>query len=168
MWGLTYALSLHCHYLSLGTTTVPNNKREGGFCLANGTGYSEAGPAGTCASCCKMQSRNLQPDWSSGCTAVPGSKDAQWYLSCLAQEGFWNNTASLCIWAQTASGPCRCVNTVSKAIHAIWGWLFPHWGPRHLQVSDLVTSLWHIIQRTTLIQSIWKMSHRGQTRTMLL
>lgn len=99
------------------------------------------------ASCCKMHSRNLQSDWSSGYTAVPGSKDTQWHLSCLAQESFWNNTASLCIWAQTASGPCRCVNTVSKAIHAIWGWLFPHWGPRHSQVSDLVTSLWHIIHR---------------------
>lgn len=76
------------------------------------------------ASCCKMRSRNLQSDWSSGYTAVPGIKDTQWHLPLLAQViCVWNNTASLCIWAQPASGPCRCINTVSKAIHAIWRWL---------------------------------------------
>lgn len=46
MRGLTYVLSLLCHSFSLRTTTVTNNKREGGCRLVNGTGYCKAGPPG--------------------------------------------------------------------------------------------------------------------------
>lgn len=46
MRGLTYVLSLLCHSFSLRTTTVTNNKREGGCRLVNGTGYCQAGPPG--------------------------------------------------------------------------------------------------------------------------
>lgn len=109
------------------------------------------------ASCCKMCSRNLQSDWSSGFIIAPGNKDLQGHLSHLAQIfRVWSSTASLCIWTHTHSGLCRCINTVSKAIPAIWRSLFPHRGSRDTQVSDLVTGLWHIIHGTTLIQSIWK------------
>lgn len=54
------------------------------------------------ASCCKVRGRNLPSDWSSGYATVPGSKGTQRHLPCLAQMICgWNNTASLCSWAQT-------------------------------------------------------------------
>lgn len=154
-------------------TTVPNNKRAGGCCLVNGKDIARQDllkPGSELnASCCKMHSRNLQSDWSSDFTTTPGSKDMQGHLSCLAQIIWvWSSNASLCIWAQTHSGLCRCINTVSKAICAIWRLLFPHWGSRDTQGSDLVTGLWHIIHRTTLIQSIWKSHIEDKQQAMLL
>lgn len=153
---ICFITSLHSPH-----TTVPNNKRAGGFCLVNRKDIARQDllkpGSELSASCCKMGSRNLQSDWSWDFTTAPGSKDMQGHLSHLAQiAGVWSSTASLCIWAQAHSGLCRCINTMSKATCDIWSSLFPHWGSRDTQVSDLVTGLWHIIHRTTLIQSIWK------------
>lgn len=151
-------------------TTVPNNKRAGGCCPVNGKDIVRQDllkPGSELSvSCCKMHSRNLQSDWSSGYTTAPGSKDMQGHLSRLAQIIWvWSSTASLYIWAH--SGLCRCINSVKS-----------HPCPLEITASSLR------FQRNTsvrfgdwsLAHHPWnnphskhmKKSHRGQTRSMLL
>lgn len=164
---ICFITSLHSPH-----TTVPNNKRAGGCCLVNGKDISRQDllkPGSELnASCCKMHSRNLQSDWSSGFTTTPGSKDMQGHLSCLAQIIWvWSCSASLSIWAQTQPGLYRCINTVSKAICAIWRLLFPLEFQRHTGVRFGDWSLAHHPQNNPHSKHM-KMSHRGQTTSYVI